>query len=267
MVRIEVEDHGIGLTAQQQAGLFAPFTQADDTTSRRYGGTGLGLSIVKRLVMLMGGEVGVRSAPGQGSTFWLRLELAKGSIDQQTPEPGAPSVPTVLLPEQALAQACTGMRVLLAEDDPVNQEVARELLADTGLVLEVVDSGQRAVECVRDGHYDLILMDIQMPGMDGLEATRAIRQLPGGASLPILAMTANAFREDRQKCLAAGMNDHIGKPIEPDELYRRSLSPSANARPGASGSPCVPHCLRAAAHHHNARCRSASACSRRASWR
>jgi PAS domain S-box-containing protein len=222
-LQLEVEDQGIGLTAAQQAGLFAPFKQADESTSRRYGGTGLGLSIVKRLANLMGGETGVRSAPGQGSTFWLTVQLGRSQLpDLRQPDTPVAATSAMSL-ELELAQRCSGLRVLLAEDDPINQEVARELLADTGLVLDIVGNGMLAVERVREGDYALVLMDVQMPMMDGLEATRAIRQLPGRAAVPVIAMTANAFQEDRQACLDAGMNDHIAKPIDPEQLYGRLL--------------------------------------------
>ncbi|MFO0558931.1 MAG: PAS domain S-box protein [Polyangiales bacterium] len=238
-LRLEVEDQGIGLTEEQQQRLFQPFSQADESTSRRFGGTGLGLSIVKHLAARMQGQVGVRSAPGQGSTFWVTLALAIAPAATTLTRDSQSGVQSD--PEQTIARRHSGAKLLLVEDDRVNRERARELLLGTGLEIDTASDGEEAVEKVRRRPYDLVLMDVQMPRMDGLDATRAIRKIPGCQALPILAMTANAFLEDREHCLAAGMNDHIGKPIDPQELFTallrwlpRSGDPSQGAQSDAT---------------------------------
>ncbi|MCE4537452.1 ATP-binding protein [Pelomonas sp. P7] len=216
-VRFEVHDSGIGIAAEAQGRLFRDFEQADSSTTRRYGGTGLGLAICRRLAELMGGQVGVDSTLGQGSCFWfsLALEATTAPVPAQAPSP-RPHSARERLAELAQQQP---RKILLAEDNPVNQEVAVALIGSAGLQVDVAADGQQAVDMVQGDDYALVLMDVQMPVMDGLDATRAIRRLPQGAALPILAMTANAFDEERQRCLDAGMDDHVAKPVVAEQLF------------------------------------------------
>ena len=218
LLRFEIQDTGIGISAEDQKRLFTAFEQADGSMTRKYGGTGLGLAISKRLAKLMSGDVGVDSQLGVGSTFWLTVRLGKSAaVVPPTPTAANGSAEAQLLAHFA------GTRILLAEDEPVNQEVSRLLLEDAGLAIAVAEDGVQAVDMAKRTRYALILMDMQMPNLNGVDATRAIRALPGYAETPILAMTANAFAEDRQICIEAGMNDHIGKPVDPDQLFETLL--------------------------------------------
>ncbi len=233
-LRFEVEDTGIGIGADALPRLFQEFEQADSSTTRRYGGTGLGLAISRRIAELMGGEVGVRSQPGQGSLFWLEVPLPWQSAGENAEAVG-PAAPA-LLPQ------FNGYRVLLAEDNPVNQEVAVAMLQRVGLEVDVAADGQEALERMAGAAYDLVLMDVQMPRLDGLDATRALRRQ--GWDKPILAMTANAFAEERERCLAAGMDDHVSKPAVADELFaalgRWLGQSSAHGRSQSTASPARP---------------------------
>ncbi|MFZ2268954.1 MAG: response regulator [Azonexus sp.] len=214
LLRFEVEDTGIGIAAEAIERLFSDFEQADNSTTRQYGGTGLGLSITRKIARLMDGEAGVSSTPGVGSIFWFTARLRKA---------GEVAARPVLAPgdsaEETLARDYAGRRILLAEDEPINQEIARQLLEEAGLIVETAEDGEQAVALAASRAYDLILMDMQMPNLDGLGATRAIRHLPGHAHTRILAMTANAFDDDRQRCFAAGMDDFIAKPVDPRVLF------------------------------------------------
>jgi len=217
LFRFTVADTGIGISEEQRQRLFQPFMQADTSTTRRYGGTGLGLVICQNLVARMGGQIEVQSMLGVGSQFIFTARFARARGERLSElEPAAAAVE----PWQSRhAQRLRGRRVLLVDDNAINQQVAGEWLRRAGIEVFTADDGRQAVQRVCVEPFDAVLMDIQMPQMDGYAATRAIRAQPGFQDLPIIAMTANAMAEDRRRCLAAGMTDHVPKPIDPDELF------------------------------------------------
>ncbi|MDO9237871.1 MAG: ATP-binding protein, partial [Aquabacterium sp.] len=226
-LRFSVRDTGVGIAPEVRETLFQAFTQGDTTVTRQFGGTGLGLAICQRLVEMMQGRIGVNSDVGRGSEFWFTtdFQIAQGleaqPAGQQQPRPDPQGLPPPAT-SPASPEATKKLTVLLAEDNTLNQMVAKSVLENLGHTVTVVSDGAEAVEKVSTspvGTFDMVLMDMHMPKMDGLEATRRIRALPHGVALPILAVTAAALPEDRNKCLAAGMNGHVAKPLEPVQLY------------------------------------------------
>ncbi len=219
-LQVEVADTGIGISEEQQRKLFRSFEQADGGVSRKFGGTGLGLAISKSIVGMMNGRIWVESEEGRGARFLFTADVGRGG-DGSVPMENEAAAPE----ENAARGAYAGLRVLLAEDVDINREIAESLLAETGIIVDPAENGRVAYEKFRanPGAYSLILMDVHMPEMDGYEATRRIRALnvPEASAVPIVAMTANVFREDIEKCLAAGMNDHIGKPLDVEEFFAK----------------------------------------------
>ncbi len=216
LLRFEVQDSGIGLTEEEAGKLFQSFQQADTSITREFGGTGLGLAICKQLAQLMGGDVGVRSAPGSGSTFWFTARVGKLDSIESAGEP-APQA------DHDDLAALNGARILLVEDNSFNQQIALEMLEESGCSVCVAQNGLEALDLLAKARFDCVLMDVQMPVMDGLQATRLIRLDPSLEGLRVLAMTATATSEDRERCMQAGMDDFITKPIQP-ALLRRSVA-------------------------------------------
>jgi len=217
-VTISVSDTGIGIPEDKISQIFEHFEQADTSTSRKYGGTGLGLAICKKLAKLMNGDVGVESTEGEGSRFWCTIKLT--SVDSPVGN-GADSTKRSKVPDKIYREDGQPFRILVAEDNQVNQKLINRLLTKRELRADIVSNGLEAVEAVQRIEYDMVLMDMQMPEMDGLEATRCIRKLPNAtvAEVPIVALTANAMTGDRERCLDAGMDDYITKPINVSQLF------------------------------------------------
>jgi len=225
-VRFEVRDTGIGIPVDKRALMFERFSQADGSITRRFGGTGLGLAICKRIVTLMNGVIDVDSQPGEGSVFWLEVALPIADHSGAAPLTAAP---------HAALQELTGpeVRALVVEDHPVNQELLRIILETVGVKVDVVSDGAQAVDAYQSGAYDIILMDVQMPIMDGPEATRRIRSLEGAKTrIPIIAMTANVMSDQIDAYIAAGMDAHVGKPIESNALIETVFDWVAQSRAG-----------------------------------
>ena len=217
LLRFEVQDTGVGIAPDAIKRLFSAFEQADNSTTRKYGGTGLGLAITRRLAELMGGTVGVHSTLGVGSTFWFSARLKKGVAALKA------SAGPALEAEAQLRQRFAGMVVLLVDDEPLNLEVARLQLENAGVLVDTAQDGEQALAMAGKTRYASILMDMQMPHLNGLDATRRIRALEGYRQTPIIAMTANAFAEDKARCLQVGMSDFLAKPFDADTLYATLL--------------------------------------------
>jgi PAS domain S-box-containing protein len=240
-LRFAVRDTGIGMTPEQVSRLFQPFSQADGSTTRKYGGTGLGLSISQRIVEAMGGTITVESLAGIGSAFSFGIELpVVEGVAETAPAAAGPALS---------AKALAGLNILLVEDNEINQQIAVELMQDAGATVTVAGNGREALDALDAapaGAYAMVLMDLQMPVMDGFEATRALRADARHAGLPIIAMTAHAMSEERQRCLDAGMDDHVGKPIDPTAFLRtlahwgkRDSATLADIVPDATGLPAI----------------------------
>lgn len=214
ILRFEVKDDGVGVPAEAQRRIFSAFEQADNSMARKHGGAGLGLAISRELVHLMKGEIGLESAPGHGSRFWFTVALERGGrLPGESERAVTPDTASTLRAEFSDA------RILIAEDEPVNQEIIRYLLEDVGISVELAGDGVEALESAKKKRFSLILMDIQMPRLNGIEAALGIRANSLNRDTPILALTANAFEEDRNACLVAGMEEHIAKPVDPEWLY------------------------------------------------
>ena len=227
MLRFEVEDTGIGISVEAMQRLFSPFEQVDNRLTRQHGGTGLGLVITRRLSELMGGAAGGTSVTGSGSTFWFTARLNKGELPENDTD-------ILSNAEESLKAEFAGLPVLVVDDEPLNREISQILLAAAGLAVDLAVDGSESIRLARSTRYAAILMDMQMPNTDGLDATRAIREIPEYRETPIIAMTANAFVEDKSRCFEAGMNDFLIKPFAPETLYSVLLTSLRRARPLAN---------------------------------